>query len=145
MTETFNKLAAKGTCQNRKSAGFHFTVLGRMDCRLGDASILIMGPAVLQMQPQLQQQMAKYLKQGEEDGITASKMYEKLDSIDSPMAMVAQAQALPEQFIAPFTLGAPKRRRCITSDDCSRNERKEEHNALMENILFQQDQQQTNL
>ncbi len=30
------------------------------------------------------------------------------------MAMVAQAQALPEKFVAPFTLGAPKRYRSFS-------------------------------
>ena len=38
----------------------------------------------------------------------SSRLYAKLDSIDAPMSMVAQAAALPEQFVAPFTLGAPK-------------------------------------
>ena len=52
--------------------------------------------------------MVKYLKADEEQGIQSSRLYESLDSICSPMAMVAQAQALPEKFIAPFTLGAPK-------------------------------------
>lgn len=110
LTETFNKLAAKGACPKPKERrGFHFTVLkDAWIAGWSDASVLIMGPVTPDAQPQLQQQMAKYLKQGEEDGITTSKIYEKLDSIDSPMAMVAQAQALPEQFIAPFTLGAPK-------------------------------------
>lgn len=110
LTETFNKLAAKGACpQPKERRGFHFTVLkDAWIAGWSDASVLIMGPVTPDAQPQLQQQMAKYLKQGEEDGITTSKIYEKLDSIDSPMAMVAQAQALPEQFIAPFTLGAPK-------------------------------------
>ena len=109
LTETFNKLAAKGACpQPKERRGFHFTVLkDAWIAGWSDASVLIMGPVTPDAQPQLQQQMAKYLKQGEEDGITTSKIYEKLDSIDSPMAMVAQAQALPEQFIAPFTLGAP--------------------------------------
>ena len=49
-----------------------------------------------------------YLKAEEEDGITVSPMYERLQTLSSPMAMVAQAQALPEKFVAPFTLGAPK-------------------------------------
>ena len=67
-----------------------------------------MGPVVADAQAQLQQQMVKYLKADEEHGITASPMFDRLSGISSPMAMVAQAQALPEKFVAPFTLGAPK-------------------------------------
>ena len=52
--------------------------------------------------------MVKYLKADEDEGITASPMFERLENITSPMAMVAQAQALPEKFVAPFTLGTPK-------------------------------------
>ena len=37
-----------------------------------------------------------------------SKLYSRLDSIDSPIALVAQADALPDKLVAPFTLGAPK-------------------------------------
>ena len=89
--------------------GFRFSVL--KDSWLvgfSDDALLVMGPVVADAQAQLQNQMAKYLKAGEEDGITASPMFARLDSISSPMAMVAQAQALPEKFVAPFTLGAPK-------------------------------------
>ena len=89
--------------------GFHFTVL-KDSWVLGfsDKALLVMGPVVADAQAQLQQQMAKYLKADADEGITASPMYERLQGIASPMAMVAQAQALPEKFVAPFTLGAPK-------------------------------------
>ena len=89
--------------------GFHFTVL-KDSWVLGysDKALLVMGPVVADAQAQLQQQMAKYLDADEDDGITESPMFERLDSMVSPMAMVAEAQALPEKFVAPFTLGAPK-------------------------------------
>ena len=89
--------------------GFHFSVL-KNSWLVGysDEALLVMGPVVADAQAQLQQQMVKYLKADEEDGITASPMFDRLSGISSPMAMVAQAQALPEKFVAPFTLGAPK-------------------------------------
>lgn len=89
--------------------GLHFTVL-KNSWVLGfsDEALLVMGPAIADAQAQLQQQMVKYLKADQDMGITSSQMYERLVQIDSPMAMVAQAQALPEKFVAPFTLGAPK-------------------------------------
>ncbi len=110
LTETFNNLAKKGSCPKpMKRRGFHFTVLkDAWVAGWSDASLLIMGPVTVDGQAELQQQISRYLKQDEEDGITASKIYEKLDSIDAPISMVAQAQALPDQFVAPFTLGAPK-------------------------------------
>ena len=89
--------------------GFHFSVLkNSWLVGFSDEALLVMGPVIADAQAQLQQQMVRYLKADEEDGITVSPMFARLDGMDSPMAMVAQAQALPEKFIAPFTLGAPK-------------------------------------
>lgn len=67
-----------------------------------------MGPVVAEAQAEMQRQMVRYLNADEDAGIKSSKLFAQLDSIDSPMAMVAQAVALPEKFVAPFTLGAPK-------------------------------------
>lgn len=73
-----------------------------------DKSALLMGPVVPAQVDDLITLMARYLNEDEDDGIKGTPMYDQLDSINSPMAMVAQAQALPEQFVAPFTIGAPK-------------------------------------
>lgn len=81
----------------KERKGFHFAVL--KDSWLvgfSGQALLVMGPVVADAQAQLQQQMVKYLKAEEEDGITVSPMYERLQTLSSPMAMVAQAQALPE-------------------------------------------------
>lgn len=89
--------------------GFHFSVL--KDSWLvgfSDQSLLVMGPVVADAQSELQRQMVKYLKADEDHGVQSSRLFNTLDSLSSPMAMVAQAQALPEKFVAPFTLGAPK-------------------------------------
>lgn len=71
-------------------------------------SLLLIGPIAIARQEEVKAQMAKYLKQDEEKSILVSPIYLKLDSLESPIAMVAQAQAFPEQFIAPMMLGAPK-------------------------------------
>ena len=93
----------------KERKGFHFSVLkNSWLVGFSDQALLVMGPVVADAQAQLQQQMVKYLKADEDEGITASPMFERLETITSPMAMVAQAQALPEKFVAPFTLGAPK-------------------------------------
>lgn len=89
--------------------GFHFAVL-KDSWLVGFSSkaLLVMGPVVAEAQAEMQRQMVRYLKADEDAGIKSSKLFAQLDSIDSPMAMVAQAVALPEKFVAPFTLGAPK-------------------------------------
>lgn len=73
-----------------------------------DNAALLMGPVVPAAQQEMMTLMSRYLSAEEDDGITASPIYAKIDSIDAPMAMVCQTKALPEKFIAPFTIGAPK-------------------------------------
>lgn len=89
--------------------GFHFAVL-KDSWLVGFSSkaLLVMGPVVAEAQAEMQRQMVRYLNADEDAGIKSSKLFAQLDSIDSPMAIVAQAVALPEKFVAPFTLGAPK-------------------------------------
>lgn len=89
--------------------GFHFAVL-KDSWLVGFSSkaLLVMGPVVAEAQAEMQRQMVRYLNADEDAGIKSSKLFAQLDSIDSPMAMVAQAMAFPEKFVAPFTLGAPK-------------------------------------
>ncbi len=73
-----------------------------------DEALLLMGPVPVAAQAEMRSKMAKYLQQDEDNSIVVSPMYAKLDSINTAIAMVAQAQALPEQFIAPLTIGMPK-------------------------------------
>lgn len=73
-----------------------------------DNTALLMGPVVPAAQDDLITLMARYLGSDEEQGIKSSPMYATSDSIDAPMSLVAQTRALPEQFVAPFTMGAPK-------------------------------------
>ena len=108
--EWIGKLSKQKLCTPAtERKGCHFSVL--KDAWLvgfSDKALLVMGPVVADAQSELQRMMTKYLEADEESGIKASPMFDRLDSISSPMAMVAQAQALPEKFVAPFTLGAPK-------------------------------------
>ena len=73
-----------------------------------DKAALLMGPALPADQSMLMTQMSKYLSADEDDGIKDSPLFDKLDSIDAPMALVGQVQALPEQLVMPFTIGAPR-------------------------------------
>ncbi len=88
---------------------FHFSVLkNSWVMGFSDQALLVVGPVVADAQADLQRQMIRFLKADDDHGIKSSPMFDRFESISSPMAMVAQAQALPEKFIAPFTLGAPK-------------------------------------
>lgn len=69
---------------------------------------LLMGPVVPAAQSEMMSLMTKYLGADEDNGIKASPMYDKIDSINAPMSLVCQTSALPDQFVAPFTLGAPR-------------------------------------
>ena len=82
---------------------------------------LLMGPVVPAAQAEMMSLMAKYLGEDEDNGIKATPVYDKLDSINAPMSLVCQTSALPDQFVAPFTLGAPLSRSSATSSRlCSR-------------------------
>ena len=72
-----------------------------------DAAVL-MGPALPSQQFELRRQIVKCFEQDEDEGIKSSPMFCKLDSISAPVSFVAQSSALPDKFIAPFTIGAPK-------------------------------------
>lgn len=100
-------------------SGADLSVTKKRDCRFAalqsgwvigfsDKAALLMGPVVPAQQADLMTLMARYLNAKEEKGIKGTPMFDNLDSISAPMAMVAQTQALPEQFAAPFTIGAPK-------------------------------------
>ncbi len=105
-----NNLSEKGVCQKvtqRKDIRFTMVKEAWM-MGFDDHAVMLMGPIASAQQTQIQQQITRYLKQDERQGVTESKMFQKLDSIHSAMALVTQVAALPEQFTAPFMLGAPK-------------------------------------
>ena len=105
-----NDLSEKGVCQKiTQRKGIRFTMV-KEAWMMGfdDQAVMLMGPIASAQQTQIQQQIGRYLKQDERQGVTESKMFQKLDSIHSAMALVTQVAALPEQFTAPFMLGAPK-------------------------------------
>lgn len=74
-----------------------------------DESVIILGPCLPGQQQEMMRQEMRCLRQDGE--VENSEMFHRLEKIDSRVAMVAQAQALPQQVIAPFTLGAPENAR----------------------------------
>ena len=108
--ETLADLAQKGHSKTVVEVdGAHATVLnGTWVMAYSEEALLLTGPVVAADQRAMQGRLARYLSQEEERSAVATPMYQKLDSIDAPMALVAQVQTLPEQFVAPFLLGAPQ-------------------------------------
>ena len=110
LEKTFNELVKKGTCTELKERqGVHFSMMNNAwVAAFNDRALLVVGPVAISTRTEMEGKLATFLSQDEEHSIKSSPMFDKLDSISAPIAMVAQAQALPEKFIAPFTLGAPK-------------------------------------
>lgn len=106
----FNELSKNGYCQQTlERSDSRFTVIkDSWVAGFSSDALLVMGPVMVAQQAEAKQQIAKYLKQEEEQSIKGTPMFDKLDSLSSPIAVVAQAAALPSKFVAPFTLGAPK-------------------------------------
>lgn len=74
-----------------------------------DEVMLAMGPFTgSDAKSRLTRNIRKLLKKEEESGIMSSVLWEHLQELDSPIRMVAQASALPEQFVSSLTIGAPK-------------------------------------
>ena len=96
-------------CRVEKRRGFRFALLqGNWIVGFSDVSVLLIGPVIPTAIDEMKGQMVQYLKQGEDESIKGTPLMERLQAIDAPMAMVCQASALPEQFITPFTIGAPR-------------------------------------
>lgn len=97
-------LAAK--CNN-SSDGFSI-LQDKWVCGYADGKMLIMGPVIPAQQDEVKKRIGKMLQLDEEESIVGTPLMERLDSVQSPVALVAQSAALPEQFAPYFTLGAPR-------------------------------------
>lgn len=103
-------LAAKGKCTaTKKRTDISFSLFGSSWLvAYKDRAMMVVGPITAAAQAETERTVAGYFKQDDDHSIVFSSLYSRLDSIDSPIAFVAQAQALPDKFVAPFTIGAPK-------------------------------------
>ena len=103
-------LASKGKCTAaKKRADMSFSLFdGSWLVAYKGHSLMVLGPITPAAQAESERTIAGYFKQDDDQSIVFSPLYSRLDSIGSPIAFVAQAQALPDKFVAPFTIGAPK-------------------------------------
>lgn len=72
---------------------------------LTDNALLVMGPVLGAEQNETRRKMARMFNR---EGDSRSPFIDIVNAMDGPMCVAAKADALPEKFIAPFTLGVPK-------------------------------------
>lgn len=88
--------------------GYLFTVINdNFVVGVSSSAVLVMGPAVADEQASIQRKMVKYLS-SDVDAVSESPLFRQLSTLDGPVTIVAQADALPEKFVMPLTLGAPR-------------------------------------
>lgn len=98
---------AGATVSRHRDFGFA-TLPNRWMVGCSDKAVLLMGPVLPAAETETKTLMTRYLANGADESVSTTPLYAKLDSLDAPMALVCRAEALPEQFVAPFTLGAPR-------------------------------------
>ena len=110
VTDMFARLAGEGKCskpEERRGARFVMIKDSWLAGYTDDAMVVI-GPVSLMERTATEQKMLKMFAQDENHGAKTSRLFQTLDTLDAPISLVAQASALPEQAVLPFTIGAPK-------------------------------------
>lgn len=110
VTKQFENLHSKGKCSSpEQHRGNTFVMIGNSWLAgYSDEALIIIGPITTMQKNATEQRMIGMFSQDEENSFRNSKLFEKLDSIDAPVSLVAQISALPEQFSLPFSAGMPK-------------------------------------
>lgn len=110
LDDTFDAMSKKGICKKTEERkGINFTVIKDVwVAGFSSDALLLLGPVLPVQQSVVRQQINRLLKQDSDKSVKGTHLFDKLDSIDSPIAMVAQAAALPEKLAQPLILGAPK-------------------------------------
>ena len=110
LDDTFSTLYSKGVCGTVSQRGdFKFTdIKNSWAVGYSDKALVVIGPVSAAALADTQRDIAKMLKQDEAASVVGSPIYECLDSMQSGVALVAQAKALPEMLVVPFMIGAPQ-------------------------------------
>ena len=110
LKDWFSGLTDKKVCKSLgEKRGYDFYLI--KDAFLASyngSTLMIMGPVVGGETSRKQVQMAKYLDAEDGEGIMQSKIFERINQLEGSVTLVARSSALPDKFVAPFTLGAPK-------------------------------------
>lgn len=108
--DVFAKLKKKGKATEgpvRLRSTFYI-LSGKIVCGYNDDALVVMGPVTPSAQKETIQYIANLLKQKEEDSMLGSLLIKKLESLKSPISLVAQASALPQKFASFVSIGLPK-------------------------------------
>lgn len=92
---------------NGNARGFK-TVADKWVCGYAAGKMVILGPVLPAQFEETQQRIQRLLEQSEDESIVGTPLLSRVDSLSSPIALAAQAEAIPEQFAALFTLCAPR-------------------------------------
>lgn len=109
-TDMLESLAKKGNCTRiTKRHDINYALL-RNSWLVGfdDSRVVLIGPITPSQQTDAMQTVRKYFGQDEEHSMLVTRMYERLDAMESPVGLVCRVDALPEKIALPFLLGAPK-------------------------------------
>ena len=107
--DLLSKALAKAGGDVEEKRGYSFALVGgAWLAGYSDDVMLVLGPVNPGDKASAINQMARFLSQDEDEGAASSQIFQTLDTIQSSMAMVAQASAMPNKLVMPFTLGAPK-------------------------------------
>lgn len=97
-----------GNGKKHLSADVRFILIQQWLLAYNTDVLTVLGPVLPAAQAEAERTVLKMFQQDEAMSITTTPMFARIDTMQAPIFLVAQAQSLPEKFVAPFTLGAPK-------------------------------------
>lgn len=77
-------------------------------CGYDNDALIILGPVTPSAQEETIHYITKLLKQKEEDSMADMPLFQKLETLKSPISLVAQASALPQKFASFISIGVPE-------------------------------------
>ena len=102
-------LAERSSNKVHEYKDYHFAVIrNSWMAGISDDALLLVGPVINAQYKTTEQRMAKWMDADEDKSIVSKPIFQCLDSINAPTALVTQLKAIPEQFRLPFTIGMPK-------------------------------------
>ena len=131
-------LGQKGLCSKTiNKRDFTFALVhDSWEIGYSDKAFLMLGPILPAQQADAIRNIRKYLKQVSEGSDKLSPLFEKLDSIEGPMRLVAQIDAMPDKLSAPFTLVQPENADCSQIILAASMEKTNSKNIIINGNLF---------
>lgn len=108
VTSWLEDLHKKNKCTKIKERkGYKFSIFDdSFVIGYSNNAIVAMGPAIGSEQSALQAKIAKYLGTDDEHSIIHTPIYQRLDTMNAPIAVIIKGNALPEKMLSMFSMGA---------------------------------------